>query len=150
MTMVNEVVGWLAPITSTLIVCAGQLALNASFKRADEKRDAEKAETDAKRKAEAEWRESIDKRLNEQAETIIAILDNQCSQTRSDIVHKYHRYVDDLGCASVEEKDALRAEHKQYSAICEKYGIENDLIDDLVQQVMDLPTRKPVDTTSAA
>ena len=148
--MVNEVVGWLAPIVSTLIVCAGQLALNASFKRADEKRDAEKAETDAKRKAEAEWRESIDRRLNEQAETIIAILDNQCSQTRSDIVHKYHRYVDDLGCASIEEKDALRAEHKQYSAICEKYGIENDLIDDLLQQVMDLPTRKPIDTTSAA
>lgn len=148
--MVNEVASWLAPIASTLIVCAGQLVLNASFKRVDEKRDAEKAETDAKRKAEAEWRESIDKRLNEQAETIIAILDNQCSQTRSDIVHKYHRYVDDLGCASVEEKDALRAEHKQYSAICEKYGIENDLIDDLVQQVMDLPTRKPIDTTSAA
>lgn len=148
--MVNEVASWLAPIASTLIICAGQLALNASFKRADEKRDAEKAETDAKRKAEAEWRESIDKRLNEQAETIIAILDNQCSQTRSDIVHKYHRYVDDLGCASVEEKDALRAEHKQYSAICEKYGIENDLIDDLVQQVMDLPIRKPVDTTSVA
>lgn len=148
--MVNEVASWLAPIASTLIVCAGQLALNTSFKRVDEKRDAEKAETDAKRKAEAEWRESIDKRLNEQAETIVAILDNQCSQTRSDIVHKYHRYVDDLGCASVEEKDALRAEHKQYSAICEKYGIENDLIDDLVQQVMDLPTRKPVDTTSAA
>lgn len=146
----EDLIRWFAPIASTLIVCAGQLALNERFKRADEKRDAEKAETDAKRKVEAEWRESIDKRLNEQAETIIAILDNQCSQTRSDIVHKYHRYVDDLGCASIEEKDALRAEHKQYSAICEKYGIENDLIDDLVQQVMDLPTRKPIDTTSAA
>lgn len=133
-----------------LLLLVGQTLVALGQRKMNQRMDERQAKTDAKRKVEAEWRESIDKRLNEQAETIVAILDNQCSQTRSDIVHKYHRYVDDLGCASVEEKDALRAEHKQYSAICEKYGIENDLIDDLVQQVMDLPTRKPVDTTSAA
>lgn len=133
-----------------LMLLIGQTVVALGQHKISQRMDEGQAKTDAKRKAEAEWRESIDKRLNEQAETIIAILDNQCSQTRSDIVHKYHRYVDDLGCASIEEKDALRAEHKQYSAICEKYGIENDLIDDLMQQVMDLPTRKPVDTTSAA
>lgn len=133
-----------------LLLLIGQALVALGQRKISQRMDEGQAKTDAKRKAEAEWRESIDRRLNEQAETIVAILDNQCSQTRSDIVHKYHRYVDDLGCASVEEKDALRAEHKQYSAICEKYGIENDLIDDLVQQVMDLPTRKPVDTTSAA
>lgn len=133
-----------------LLLLIGQTIVALGQRKISQRMDEGQAKTDAKRRAEAEWRESIDKRLNEQAETIIAILDNQCSQTRSDIVHKYHRYVDDLGCASIEEKDALKAEHKQYSVICEKYGIENDLIDDLVQQVMDLPTRKPVDTTSAA
>lgn len=140
--MVNEVVGWLAPIASTLIVCAGQLALNASFKRVDEKRDAEKAETDAKRKAEAEWREGVIKRLDEIEGKVDRSIAQQAMWTRSDIVHKCHRYLDDLGKASIEEKQALHDEHVQYSQFCEDLGIDNNFIDNLVARVMELPERE--------
>lgn len=146
--MVNEVVGWLAPIASTLIVCAGQLALNASFKRADEKRDAEKAETNAKRKAEAVWRESIDKRLNDMDGKLDELekkqnrsISQQAVQIRSDIVHKCHRYLDDLGRASSEEKETLDDAYEQYCAFCADLDIENDFIDQMVARVMELPER---------
>lgn len=137
----EDVLNWLAPILSTLIVCAGQLMLNSRFKRADEKREQARIETTEKRAAEAEWRDKILGRLEEQDDRIDTILKAQCSQTRSDIIHKCHRYLDDIGCASTEEKQALHAEHEEYSAICEANDIANHFVDDLVNQVMHLPNR---------
>lgn len=167
---VTAIVGWLAPILSTLIICAGQLALNARFKRADEKRDAARAETDAKRKAEAEWRETVDKLLAEQGEALKSVADDrvdwyawreaivshmndqddkvmsmlkaQVTQMRSDALHRAHRYIDDLGCASTEEKNAFWAEYEEYCELCEQYGIENDVVDELAKRVMYLPERE--------
>ena len=139
---------WLAPIIAGLITCGGQLWLNDRFKRADEKRDQANADTEAKRKAEKEWQESVIKRLDMQVERldeqdrrINTVLSLQCSQTRSDILHKCHRYLDDVGKASTEEKEALKAEHKDYAKICKENDIENEFIDLLVQRVMDLPER---------
>lgn len=138
---VQNLFSWFAPIVSTLVVCAGQLALNARFKRADEKHDAARADTDAKRAAEAEWRDCVMARLDAQDERIDTILTAQCSQMRSDILHKAHRYIDDLGCASTEEKEALWAEWEDYSAICDANNITNHFIDKLANQVMSLPNR---------
>lgn len=135
-------IAWLAPIAATLVTLAGQLWLNDRFKQADVKRDAARAETDAKRKAEAEWRENIVKRLDGQDERIDTILTAQCSQMRSDIIHKCHRYLDDLGRASTEEKNALKAEHEEYSAVCAANEITNNFVDMMVQRVMDLPERE--------
>lgn len=133
---------WLAPILSTLIICAGQLMLNSRFKQADEKREQARIETTEKRAAEAEWRDKILGQLEEQDGRIDTILKAQCSQTRSDIIHKCHRYLDDMGCASTEEKQALHSEHEEYSAICEANDITNHFVDDLVNQVMHLPNRQ--------
>lgn len=83
----------------------------------------------------AAWRKATD-------DTIHTILSAQCTQMRADITHKMHRYLDDLGCASQEEKDSLMAEYKEYCAICKKYGIINHFIDAMMQRVMDLPTRE--------
>lgn len=125
-----------------LALLAGQLWLNAKFKSAEDKRDAARADTDAKRKAEAEWRSCVVKRLDKQDARIDTILTAQCSQMRSDIVHKCHRYLDDLGRASTEEKDALKAEHEEYSAVCKANGIVNNFVDMMVQRVMELPERE--------
>lgn len=141
MEAINPIISWLAPIVSTLIICAGQLALNSKFKRADEKRDAARAETDAKRKAEAEWRDAVEKRLDRQEEQTHVILSAQCTQMRSDIVHKSHRYLDDLGAASTEEKQAFYAEYEDYSQICDANNIVNHFVDTLVERVMALPER---------
>lgn len=135
-------VGWLAPIVATLVTLAGQLWLNGKFKRADEKRDQARAETEAKRAAEAAWRAEIDKRLEDIEEKMGRSIEQQAMQIRSDIVHKCHRYLDDLHAASIEEKDVLDDQHKQYSQFCEDLGIDNDFIDNLVAKVMELPDRE--------
>lgn len=115
--------------------------LNSRFKQADDKRELARIETTEKRAAEAEWRDKVIDRLDDQEERINTILKAQCSQTRSDIIHKCHRYIDDMGCASTEEKQSLNAEHEEYSAICEANDIVNHFVDNLVKQVMELPSR---------
>lgn len=139
---VQQALAWFGPIVAALLTCAGQLWLNQKFKRADAKHDEARRDTDAKRMAEAEWRDSVTKRLDKQDGRIGTILTAQCSQMRSDIVHKCHRYLDDLGKASTEEKDALKAEHDEYSAVCAANEITNNFVDMMVQRVMELPERE--------
>ena len=140
----KELMDWLAanPLTFGLLTLAGQLWLNQRFKMADEKRDSARAETDAKRAAEAKWRDDVEQRLDQQDEKIDAVLKGQCTQMRSDIVHKAHRYLDDLGMASIEEKQAFWVEYEDYQLICEEYGIENHFVDELAKKVMELPERE--------
>lgn len=165
----GQLVAWAGPILAALVTCAGQLWLNQRFRLADEKRDSARAETDAKRAAEAEWRSEVDRLMQEQGDALKSVADDrdewyawreqmvkhmetqdgrissvlqaQCSQMRSDIIHKCHRYLDDLGCASTEEKEALHTEHKEYAAMCEANDIVNSFVDGLVARVMELPER---------
>ena len=87
------------------------------------------------------WRESVDERFDDIESKLGRSIAQQAAQTRSDIIHKCHRYIDDLGMASIEEKDALADEHKQYCAFCADLDVENDFINDLVGRVMALPER---------
>lgn len=152
------------------LVALGQRKVNQRMDEGERKRDEARAETEAKRTVEAKWHDTVDKLLSEQNialqhvaedridwytwrdeivnlmdrqdERIKIILRAQCSQTRSDIIHKCHRYLDDLGCASTEEKEALNAEHEEYTEMCEANDIVNHFVDGLVQRVMELPERK--------
>lgn len=132
---------WAAPIVSALVVTALTAQINARVKREEESAKQRAEATDAKRKAEAEWRERVDARLSEQDAKICAVLKGQTTQMRSDLVHRAHRYIDDLGCAGVEEKDAFWAEYVDYCEICRQHGIKNSFVDQLAQQVMELPDR---------
>ncbi len=127
----DGLIQWAAPIVSTALTAY----LTSLIARSERK-------TDVKRKAEAEWRDRVDKRLTDiegkQDRSIAA----QAAQTRSDIVHKCHRYLDDLGKASTEEKHALHDEHEQYTQFCTDLGIDNNFIDCLVARVMELPERE--------
>lgn len=133
---------------SALIQAAGLAIIAGITKAADAKRDKAKADTDAKRAAEARWRDSVDQKLEELAQGMSDV-DNkvnrqiaiQAADTRSDIIHKCHRYLDDLGCASTEEKNALADEHKQYTEFCKDLDIDNNFIDLLVERVTQLPGR---------
>lgn len=137
----NQFAEWLAPILSTLITTGGLAIINAKINSGERKRDEARAETEAKRKAEAKWRDEVVKRLDIQDERIDTILTAQCSQMRSDLIHRAHRYVDDLGCASTEEKESFWAEYEEYVAICDANDIVNHFIDNLAKQVMALPNR---------
>lgn len=145
----DKLIGWLAPILSTIIITAATASINAHLQRSQKLADERHAETEAKRKAEAEWRsaiaerlDGIDNRLDDIEEKQSRSISQQASQTRSDIVHKCHRYLDDLGRASTEEKEALADEHKQYSEFCDDLEMENNFIDELVARVMELPERE--------
>jgi hypothetical protein len=88
-----------------------------------------------------EWRDEMMRRLDDQDEKIDLIVVAQATTMRSDIIHKCHRYLDDLGCASVDEKRALDEQHAEYKRFCDKNEIENHFVEDLVQQVSHLPNR---------
>jgi hypothetical protein len=137
----TQFLGWVSPIASTVIVTALTAQIKARQDAAERKRDEAQAETDAKRRAEAEWRERVDGRLDRQDEKIAAVLKGQTTQMRSDLVHRAHRYIDDLGCAGMEEKDAFWAEYEDYCEICKQHGIKNSFVDRLARQVMELPDR---------
>lgn len=140
--MMDKFVAWLAPIAATLVTLAGQLWLNAKFKSAEDKRDEARAETQAKRDAEAKWRDDVDKRLSDMEDKLGRSITQQTVQIRSDIIHKCHRYLDDLGRASSEEKETLSDAYEQYCKFCEDLEIENDFIDMMVSRVMALPERE--------
>lgn len=162
----QPIVAWAAPILSTIIVTFATASINAKIAAGEKKRDEARAETEAERKERAEWRASVDKRLlsqeewnedrsnwyswreriekefAEQNQRTMAILELQCSQMRSDLIHRAHRYIDDLGCASMEEKDVYWAQYEDYLRMCDAGEIENHFIDKLAAQVMNLPTRE--------
>lgn len=134
-------IAWAAQIASTIIITILTAQIKARQNEAERKRDEAQAETDAKRKADAEWRERVEDRLDKQDEKIAAVLKGQTTQMRSDLVHRAHRYIDDLGCAGVEEKDAFWAEYEDYCEICKHHCIKNNFVDQLARQVMNLPDR---------
>lgn len=123
------------------LVALGQRKLNMRMDESERKRNEAREATDQKRTAEAEWRSGIETRLDQQDAKIDSVLKGQCTQMRSDIIHKAHRYLDDLGCASTEEKQAFWVEYEDYQNVCEQYGIENHFVDELAHRVMELPER---------
>lgn len=125
---------WAAPIASTLVITWLTALINRWM--SESKKDKERE--DAERKA---WRKGVDERLDRQEKVMDSMLNLSCSNSRGDIVHKCHRYLDDLGCASHEEKQALWAQHADYELVCKENGIENDFVRQLVQRVMELPER---------
>ena len=134
----DSFVTWAAPIASTVLTTY----LVALISRADKR-------TEEKRSKELEWRDSVDVKLEELAKGINDVDDKtrrsiavQAAQIRSDIIHKCHRYLDDLGRASTEEKEALSDEHEQYARFCADLDVENNFIDALVERVMNLPERE--------
>lgn len=135
MDAITPILTWAAPIASTIIITWLTAVIN---RRMDEsKKDAEQEASE--RRA---WRASVDEKLTEQDGKIDTLLDLTCSQNRSDVVHKCHRYLDDLGCASSEEKQALWAQHEDYKRVCDANGIENHFVEQLVARVMELPERE--------
>ena len=85
--------------------------------------------------------QKLEQCLNTQKENVDLILRGQISQMRSDIIHRTHRYLDDLGCASIEEKNAYDEEYKEYCLLCETADIKNEFVQSLHDQVMALPGR---------
>ena len=74
------------------------------------------------------WRKDLTKKVGVINDSLVCVM-------RGDLIHKAHRYVDDKGYASIEEKDSWHEEWTQYQSICPRNGF----IDSLAAQVMALP-----------
>lgn len=79
-------------------------------------------------KSGKEWRKETTKRVDAISESLVCVM-------RGDLIHKAHRYVDDRGYATMEEKESWHEEWEQYQKVCPKNGF----IDAIAEQVMNLP-----------
>lgn len=134
----DKLLAWMAPIAATLVTLAGQLWLNGRFKLADQKRDAARAETEAKRKTEAEWRERMEEAITALKREVTKSKDAQQSTMRQSLIHSYEKYVT-RGWLTTEELSAWLDMHDKYSAM----GF-NGLIDTYREHIVQLEIR-PLD-----
>ena len=137
----EAIIAWLAPMASAIIVAGATALINQRMKMAERKADERHAEAEAERKRRDSWREGMSHRIGRLEENVRLSNEAHCSQIRADIVHKCHRYLDDLGCASTEEKQSLDESYRDYLRFCKQLGIKNHFIDNLVARAMDLPER---------
>lgn len=135
MESLEPILTWAAPIASTLVVTWLTAIINKWMNESKKDREREEAER-------REWRKGVDARLEKQEKVMNSVLNLSCSNSRGDIVHKCHRYLDDLHCASHEEKQALKAQNEDYELVCKENKIQNDYVRQLVQRVMELPERE--------
>ena len=119
----NEILNWLAPILSALVVCAGQLMLNNHFKLADDKR--EKARI---AQAEAEQMK-IEQR---EAERVIIL-----AMSRTMLLNNYEKCMN-KGCYTIEERKVY---HELYEAYKDDGG--NSIIDEIAPRIRALPIEPP-------
>lgn len=120
------IIAWLAPILSTIIVTAATASINAKIASGERKRDEARAETQAKRAAEAEWRSKM-------SSDIQLIKDATQTNMRTNLCHLYEKYMT-RGWLTSEEHRAWHDMHEKYSALG-----ANSLIDSYAIRIDQLP-----------
>lgn len=120
--MVNDIVTWLAPIVSTIITAYA----TSLIARGEKKRDEAKAETDAKRLIEAEWREEMTEKMQLMTSSLQSTM-------RASLIHNAEKYFS-RGSITPEEHASWCDMHDRYSAM----GF-NGLIDTYRAKIDQLP-----------
>lgn len=138
----EQLVGGIINVVTTLAIAAGGALIAIGQRRIERKDDERHEETEAERKRRDSWREGMSSRVGRLEAVLDVILELQLSQMRSDLVHRAHRYLDDLHAASTEEKDVFWAQYEDYTRLCAAHNKENEFIDRLAQRVMQLPERE--------
>ena len=164
MEALGPIIGWFAPILSTIIITAATASINAHIKRHEQIAEERNARTEEKRKADATWRESVDKMLEEQSDALKAVaqdcadshewraamakrMDAQdkkldaltdATQTtmRTTLLHYIEKYLT-RGWITPEERSSLIDMHKKYAALN-----ANGFIDGYMNRIAKLPDRE--------
>ena len=126
---ITAIIQWLAPILSTVIIAAATASINAQVQRSQRTADERHAETEAKRKAEAEWRDAVTASLD-------ALTDATQTTMRATLLHYIEKYLT-RGWLTPEERAALLDMHHKYSALN-----ANGLIDGYMERIAQLPDRE--------
>lgn len=130
---VTPFVNWLAPIASTVIVAAATASINSKIAAGERKRDEARADTEAKRKAEAEWRESVASHMQAQSQQMSLMTTALQSTMRASLIHNAEKYFS-RGSITPEEHASWCDMHDKYSAM----GF-NGLIDTYREKIDALP-----------
>lgn len=164
METLAPIIGWIAPILSTIIITAATASINSHMKRHDELAAERHAETEEKRKADAEWRDTVDKLLAKQSEALehvaqdredwyawrkdmVKLMDSQdgkldnltdATQTtmRTTLLHYIEKYLT-RGWLTTEERSSLNDMHEKYAALN-----ANGFIDGYMRRIESLPDRE--------
>lgn len=113
---IQPIVAWAAPIASTIIVTAATASINAKLASGEKKRDEARAETDAKRAKEAEWRESVTEHMRRQDENMGLMTSSLQSTMRATLIHNAEKYFS-RGSITPEEHASWCDMHDRYSAM---------------------------------
>lgn len=124
---------WLAPIMSTLITTGGLALINAKINMGEKKRDEARAETDAKRAAEAEWRDAVTSHMQTQDKQMELMTSSLQTTMRANLIHTAEKYFT-RGTITPEEHASWCDMHDRYSAM----GF-NGLIDSYRHKIDELP-----------
>lgn len=133
---INGFLAWLGPILSALITSGGLAIINAKIAAGERKSDEARAETEAKRKAEAEWRERIEKRIDDVDAKVCAINDATQTTMRATLLHQIEKYLT-RGWITPEERASIYDMHAKYSSLN-----ANGLIDGYMERVSQLPDKE--------
>lgn len=164
MEALAPIIGWLAPIISTIIITAATASINSRMKLHDQLAEARHAETEEKRRADAEWRATVDRLLSEQADAlkhvaedridwyswraeIVELMDTQdekldaltdATQTtmRTSLLHYIEKYLT-RGWITPEERASLIDMYNKYAALN-----ANGFIDGYMNRIAKLPDRE--------
>ena len=125
----DGIIAWLAPILSTIIVTAATASINAKIASGERKRDEARAETDAKRAAEAKWRDEMDMKVD-------TIMGATQTTMRATLIHNFEKYAE-RGWLTPEERASWCDMHDKYSSM----GF-NGLIDTYRSKLDALPDKE--------
>jgi hypothetical protein len=132
----TQFLGWVSPIASTVIVTAMTAQIKARQDAAERKRDEAQAETEAKRRVEAEWRERVEGSMADIDAKLDAL--NEATQTtmRTTLLHYIEKYLT-RGWVTPEERASLMDMHRKYAALN-----ANGFIDGYMRRVAELPDKE--------
>ena len=137
-TVYNAVIFPLLLLIGQTLVALGQRKLNQRMDEGEAKRNQARADIEAKRAAEAEWRERIESSVADLKRDVMQSKDAQQSTMRQSLIHSYEKYVT-RGWLTTEELSAWLDMHDKYSAM----GF-NGLIDTYRERIVQLEIR-PLD-----
>ena len=143
MEALGPIIGWFAPILSTIIITAATASINSHIKRHEQIAEERNAKTEEKRKAEAEWRErmecrmeEIERYMSEQDKKLDALTDATQTTMRTSMLHYIEKYLT-RGWITPEERASLIDMHNKYAALN-----ANGFIDGYMNRIAKLPDRE--------
>ena len=129
----DPLIGWAAPIVASVMTTVITTYLVA---KVNQKLATEKDAVEAERTERAEWRASVDKRMDKLDKKLDTLNDATQTNMRTTLIHYCEKYLE-RGWVTPEERASIWDMHKKYAALN-----ANGFIDSYISRVMELPDKE--------